>query len=266
MLKQFLLIFVSFFTFACSVQEMQEKILPEKVKAELENLNSAIIATNYLYFISRTHSSLINDQTESNIVKTLDHFPVGKVRKIELATAGYTTITPFSGSPSTTYLVSYHFEFPEKWALITYRLVDEGQGLKILGLNINVSDVSFKEINSFGNAGVTPLRISVLIWGLFSVVSIIWIFVLAAKEKHLKRKPLWLIFIILGVGGFSLNWTTEAWAFQILNFSVLGAGFSTAGPFSPWIIKVAFPLGAFIFLFLKKQGKLKYKTEKPAKV
>jgi hypothetical protein len=68
-----------------------------------------------------------------------------------------------------------------------------------------------------------------------------------------RRKWLWIIFILIGFGKLSLNWTTGQILFNPLSFYV--QLFSVAvikhGPYAPWIFSISIPLGAIIF-FLKK--------------
>lgn len=78
-------------------------------------------------------------------------------------------------------------------------------------------------------------------------------------SKPLKRKWLWLIFILFGFWGAELNWTTGEIQnnffqasdvgvnFQLFSFHLLGAGFVKSGHFQPWIITVGIPLGAVLY-------------------
>lgn len=47
---------------------------------------------------------------------------------------------------------------------------------------------------------------------------------------------------------FQFNWTTGALGIQPISFALLGAGCSRAGPVAPYVITLAFPVGAFAFL------------------
>lgn len=258
-LRHFLIVIVGFLLLSCSRQDIQGSILSDEVKAELDMLNNAVLSADKEALISATHPSVITENLESGIISALSFVPDGEVVKIDLASANFTAFISISGHSFKTYDVSYHLEFPDKWAMFSYRLIDEGEGLKVLSLHVSQSDISFKDVHAFTLRGKSPMHEGVLFWAIATIGFIIWTFIAAVREKNLKRRILWLIFIAVGVGGFSLNWTTGAWAFQTLNISLLGAGISSAGPYSPWILKVSFPLGAVLFWYFKKQGKLKYK-------
>jgi len=263
--KKTLAIVLVFLLGACSLSNMQEGFLDQDVKAMLKDLNQALVGRDGDYFFSHAHSSIVNEKLPGSIGEVFNSLPVGEPETIELATVNYQTVNMISGYSSKTYNVSYHLSFGTQFVLVSYVLVDEGQGYKIAGLHANKSPVSFKEINAFTKVPLTPLKVAVFLLALAVVVFIIWVFVLAMREKNLKLKPLWGVFILLGFGGFVINWTTGAWVFQLFSFSLLGAGYSAAGHFSPIIFKVAFPLGAVVFLILKKKGKLKYKQPKAKK-
>jgi hypothetical protein len=63
---------------------------------------------------------------------------------------------------------------------------------------------------------------------------------------------LWMIFILIGIGRFPVNWTTGQWTFSPFYFLLFGAG-SFAQPYSAWLVSVAVPLGAILFLFRRKR-------------
>ena len=257
MFKLLLSVLVSFLLLGCSLQEFQESLLDDEVKAELERLNEALLSGDTDYINSKFHPSVLSQIKDGDLENALSFVPKGDLVKIEIATVKFTKVDMFSGYSSVTYNVSYALEFKDRWALFIYTLIDEGEGLKLVGFHINQSDISYKEAHAFTLKGKSFLHYGVLFWALVVLGGIIWTLIKAFQEKNFKRKALWLIFIAIGVGGFSLNWTTGAWAFQTLNVSLLGAGYMAAGYYSPIILKVSFPLGAALFWIFKKQGKLK---------
>jgi hypothetical protein len=56
-----------------------------------------------------------------------------------------------------------------------------------------------------------------------------------------------MLFILFGIGGFAINWTTGETQLSALTVRLLGV--SLAGAlYGPWILSVSFPLGALVFL------------------
>jgi len=244
---------VSLFLVSCSAQDVQDIIFPDDVKAELGRLNEAVLSGDIEYILFMTkNSGVTNAVTYSKVEEILNYVPDGEVVKIDLATANFTAIKLFSGKSSTIYNISYHMEFPEKWAMVIYQLVDEGDSLRLNVLYIYKSEVSYRELNAFGFEGKGVLHYLVFLWVILSLGFIIFTLVKAFRTKFLKRKVLWLIFIVLGITEFSLNWTTGAWALHLLKISLLGVGITAQSPYSPWILSISFPLGATLFWALGK--------------
>ena len=83
---------------------------------------------------------------------------------------------------------------------------------------------------------------------IFIPIFILFAVVQCIRTLMPRRKWLWIIFILVGVTEFQLNWTTGEIGFKLLNVSLLAAGFAKFSPVSPLILKVGVPLGAIIFL------------------
>lgn len=66
------------------------------------------------------------------------------------------------------------------------------------------------------------------------------------RAPKFKRKWLWAIIALAGIGSATMNWTTGASGFQPLMLNLIGAGVSRQGflGFFPWILKFTLPVGA----------------------
>jgi hypothetical protein len=96
----------------------------------------------------------------------------------------------------------------------------------------------------------------VIIIPLFIILSIIYCF-----KTPLKRKWLWILFMLFGIISFKLNWTTGDFELQLLNIRLLGAGFSRSGTVAPWILSFAVPVGAILFWIKKRKINKNFITE-----
>jgi hypothetical protein len=67
-----------------------------------------------------------------------------------------------------------------------------------------------------------------------------------------KKKWLWLIFIVLGIGKLVVNWTTGQVFFSELAIQ-LPAGGAGAQAYGPWQVYASIPLGAITFLIRRKR-------------
>lgn len=74
------------------------------------------------------------------------------------------------------------------------------------------------------------------------------------RSPWLKHRWLWTLGSLVGFTKLGLNWSTGAWDVQLVNVSLLGAGATKAGPFSPWILTFAIPVVAIVVIvrFLRR--------------
>lgn len=71
-----------------------------------------------------------------------------------------------------------------------------------------------------------------------------------------KGKWLWIIFILIGVCQFSLNWTTGQLNINPLSINLFGLGVFSSSQYAPIFISLGIPLGAIVYLVLWKMLKL----------
>lgn len=67
-----------------------------------------------------------------------------------------------------------------------------------------------------------------------------------------RRRILWTIGAVIGLGTLALNWTSGAWSFQLLSFNLFSAGYYKQPVFAPWILKVGVPIVAIVALLVKR--------------
>jgi hypothetical protein len=77
---------------------------------------------------------------------------------------------------------------------------------------------------------------------------IVYALVACATTPMRRRKWLWILFILCGVGNLTFNWTSAELFYRIFNLQLFGIGFSKAGPYAPWTLSLSFPIGALAFL------------------
>jgi hypothetical protein len=132
-------------------------------------------------------------------------------------------------------------------------------GLIVNGVNVNPIRDSLANINKFNFKGKGPIHFAILSLIVFLPVFIIFTFIVCLRTRIKRRKWLWAIFVLLGYGQFSFNWTTGAGGIKPFYVQLLGAGFMSAGKYAPWIFSISFPLGAI--LFWVRRGEMAKKQE-----
>lgn len=64
----------------------------------------------------------------------------------------------------------------------------------------------------------------------------------------MKRRWAWALLSLVGTGTFAFNWTTGQGRLMFLNVLLFDAGVMKAGSAAPWVLQVAFPVGALLTL------------------
>jgi hypothetical protein len=148
--------------------------------------------------------------------------------------------------------LSFEYQFPSKWLLINVATQKKGGVSTIIGFNVYPISDSLENINRFTLTGKNPLQYVTLAFAILIPLFIFYVLVLCIRTKMTKRKWLWIIFILFGIGRLTVNWTTGQWQIAPLYFSLLGSG-AFAPPYGAWLISTSLPLGAFMFLFRRKK-------------
>ena|GEM_PF-1722397 len=169
--------------------------------------------------------------------------------------------------------LSYEWSSPDKWYTGNLAWQETGNSKVVYGLHINPLPAPLEKIHAFTFENKGPIHWFFLIVAVLNPLLILWALIVCIKTKSLKRKWLWILFIIVGFFQTNLDWTSgeisgliykSAHTFQINPFSItiFGSAFSRPTEYSPWIIMISVPIGAIIFLpkrkklAAQKQGKI----------
>lgn len=175
-----------------------------------------------------------------------------------------------SGEPSSVKLVGAHkfsqggtislnttfeYQFAEGWMLANVVIEERGGAKAITGFNVYPRTQSIEEENRFNLVGKQPVQYLVLAGAIGAAVVSIYALVVCARTKVLRKKWLWILFILAGVGQFAVNWTSGEWSIAPLSIQLLSAS-ASAQLYGPWILSFSIPLGAIVFLFYhRKMGR-----------
>jgi hypothetical protein len=91
----------------------------------------------------------------------------------------------------------------------------------------------------------------VLALAVFFALLTLYALVVCIKTRLPGRKWPWVLFILLGVGKLSVNWTTGAWGISPVAVQLFSAS-ATAPLYGSWTLAVSLPLGAIVFLLRRK--------------
>ena len=235
---------------ACDQQAMLEKFIPKEEAASAKRLLSQLAARDYESVENQLDPSLRTPSIRSTLEQMAAVFPSQDPNRVNVVGSNTST---FNGV--TTYNLTFEHDYPDTWLLTNVVLQRRGgsaEQLMVLGLHVTPIRQSLEETNRFTFEGKTALHYIVFALVVAIPVFIVFALVLCFRTPIVRRKWLWLVFVALGLVQFSLNWTDGSYAVQPISFALLGAGFSRAGPYAPFVFTVSIPLGAIVFLARRK--------------
>lgn len=148
--------------------------------------------------------------------------------------------------------LSFEYQFPTNWLLINVALQQKAGVSTIYGFHVQPMSDSLEHYNRFTLAGKSMFQYAVLLLAFVVPIFSLYVLLLCIRTKMKKRKWLWILFILCGLGKITMDWTTGQWELGLLQIQLLGAGVF-APPFGAWLITVSAPLGAIVFLLRRKK-------------
>jgi len=160
----------------------------------------------------------------------------------------------FHGKEYSTTGLTLEYQFPSKWLLFDVTTRKEGGSSTIVGFHVTPQSDSLENLNRFTLTGKSAIHYWLLTLAVCSLTFSVYVLILCIRAKDVKRKWLWMIFVLVGVGGLAINWNTGEITFKILSIYLPCA--SASHPlYGPWTISVFLPLGAILFLNRQRKPK-----------
>jgi hypothetical protein len=229
---------------------MIEKLIPKEEVEFSKKYLSLFQSRNFEEISKPLNPQLKTEKLQSQLEQVAQFFPPDPPKNVELV--GSHTLRSGDRWQAN---ITFQYEFPSSWLIASINLERIGDGdLIVNGVNVNPIRDSLANINKFTFKGKGPIHFVFLALIVFLPVFTIFTFIVCLRTRIKKRKWLWAIFILLGYGQVSLNWTTGTGSIKPIYFQILGAGFMSAGKYAPWILSISFPLGAI--LFWVKKGRM----------
>lgn len=185
----------------------------------------------------------------SQIHAILDH---GNPIAIELIGVYTGFLKPATSAPAKHQSsLTYQLQFSDAWVVAAFVVEGSGSDRHISGVNWQSLPNSLEVINRF-----TLQNKSLIHYAFLAACIAVPVFILVALIvclfSRVRLRWLWVIFILFGITQFQLNWTTGQMGFQPISFLVLGASFFRSGLYGPIVFSFGIPVGAILFLALRR--------------
>lgn len=178
--------------------------------------------------------------TDEAFAKLFDYRGSGAV--IDTAIIGAKVMT--STAAGTMVTVVYSVELDDRNLVVTIVAQKSGDDFALNGLHVNSAEKGAAGVPTLTFKGATIVHYLAL--ALFAVIPLFILATLIAclRTKNVKRRILWSLFILFGVGTVTFNWTTGDLRLSLLQFHVLGVGVRIL---YDWVFYLGAPLGAILW-------------------
>ena len=178
----------------------------------------------------------------------LDH---GQPSAFELIGVNVTNFMPFNGSGAKHRAnLVYQLRFHDAWVVATVVVESRSGERHVVSVYVQPVSDSLQILNQFSFRNKSIAHYLVFAACILIPLLIVITTVLCVRTR-VRRRWLWIIFILIGFVQVRFNWTTGAFDVQPLSFSLLGAAWFRASSYAPVVLTFAFPLGAILFLALR---------------
>ena len=155
------------------------------------------------------------------------------------------------GSGICTKLVTLEYKYPDRWILFQVTVSNRTGKYAITNLWVNQESTPFESRNKFALRGKGWLHYTFLLMALLASGLALYALVQCIRTPIQKRKWLWIITTILGIGKLGIEWSSGDLWHKVLYLSILpiGWGYDRNSPF----MYVSVPVGAFLFLLMQNR-------------
>lgn len=186
----------------------------------------------------------------SDLERVGQSMPGGEPIAIELIGAHVGVFRPAGGEAQRRSNLTYQIQLPTAWIVATFVINSHADGPRVFGANLQPVADSLRTLNRFTFQNKSPRHYIFLIAMVCVPLFVLAAAVLCVRSK-VRRRWLWILFIVVAFGQARLNWTSGEWDFLPISFLLGGAAFVRGSAYAPFIMSVGLPVGAIMFLLLR---------------
>jgi len=228
---------------ACSPQEWIAKAAESEEVRFTKDSADLLLRHDLESFARRLPSDSRDAATPETLNKVFEEIPPGQPGEPILV--GYQSVTS-GGSRQAT--VSLQYAFPGSFLLVQAQVASAGGPWALYGIHVERLPDSLDRLNAFRLVGKPALHYLVLACCIVVPAFVLSATVWCIRTPIPRRKWLWVVFVLFGLGQVRLNWTTGDVGVNPLYFQLFGAGAMRAGLYGPWFLTFSIPIGAAWFL------------------
>ena len=241
----------------CDFQKTIEQSATPEEKAKAQQYITYLQERNIDAIVKVIDPSINNENVHETLVRVAGLVPQTPPLSIKLVGMQSNNIN--NGAVRTLNL-TFEYEFPETWLIANVATKTTSTNFTIIGLTVTQQKTSQESRVAFTLSGKTPRHYITLALACIFTLLTLYAVVACIRTKPMRRKGLWILFILMSLGSYSFNWTTGAWQLSLFTVQILSVS-ATTSPYGPWIISLSLPVGALFFLVLGKDLATREKEE-----
>lgn len=232
---------------ACDQGSIMKKMTSPEDEATAKHYIELLRQSNFELIENELDPSIKSPDIRETLIKMANLIPAANLESVKVV-GSHVLHGPGSRSAN----ITFEYQFPGKWLLINVATQKKNEISTIVGFNVNPIPDSLEHINRFTLTGKGLIHYTALILIILIPLFALYALVLCIRTKPMKRKWLWVIFILLGIGKFGINWTTGQYFVAPLSIQLFGVS-AFAPMYGPWTLSISLPLGAIVFLIMRKR-------------
>ena len=232
-------------TSGCSQQDLIQRFASPEDQSTAKNFVALLRRQDFDAIEGTADQSIKGPELRPALEKMAAVIPAGDPTSVKLVGA-----QSVRKADSYTAALTFEYNFGAKWFLIQVVLQRKGGIQTITGFHLTSMAQSLEATNRFTLVGKSAGQLVILAAALVAALFTFCVLVVCIRTKLLRWKWLWVLFIILGFGRLTVNWTTGQLLLSPLMIQLF-SGAAFAQLYGPWSISVSIPLGAVIFLFYR---------------
>ncbi len=176
--------------------------------------------------------------------------PPGTPRLVD---ARMLAVRSVNAAPQNMSQMLYELDRGNDHSLISLTVVRTAELPAVTDLHVQRLGTTIEQAKAFSFADKSFLHYLVLALAVLSVCTILFALVQAFRSNGIRRRWLWIIGILFGIGKIGIDWTTGAMFAAPLYISLFGAGVLKQSIVDDWRVSFGIPIVAIVFLIRRRR-------------
>jgi hypothetical protein len=233
----------------CSQEAMLRKLSSPEDESTARAYIDQLRARDFAALEQAIDPAIAGPDLHGNLVKMADMIPAQEPTSVKLV-----GVQSFHKSDEKTVNIALEYRFGEQWLMAEVAVQTKNGVKRIVGLHVVPQSKSLEAQNKFSLAGKTLIQYFVLAAAIAAALFSLFALMIAARTKFSGRKWPWILFILFGFGKVSVNWTTGELSSSLISIQLFSAS-ALANFNGPFIVSFSLPIGAILFLAMRKRLK-----------